>query len=377
MITKFFFILFTFFLFQTSSLLATEFSGTTFFSSVEWPKTDFSKHNVSFEEILSGGPPKDGIPAIDDPVFLKSDQAQQWLDAFEPVISVELSGIAKAYPLQILMFHEIVNDEINGKPISVTFCPLCNTSIVFSRDVNGKRLDFGTTGRLRNSDLIMYDRQTESWWQQFTGEAVIGFYTGVELTEINSQIVSFENYQKRYPNGLVLSRKTGFNRQYGKNPYRGYDHINNVPFLMRGPVDGRLPAMERVISVKINDKRKLYPFSVLTQSAILNDNVSNSPLVIFKTGETYSVLDQNKITSSKKIPAYTVFSSLVENKALHFYFKNGLIRDRETNSQWDVMGQSTHGKLKGQQLKTVQHGIHFAFAWLAFNPDVEIYTKNK
>jgi len=370
---QFYFAILALFISQ-STLLSEEFSGTAFFSNIEWPKTDFSKRNISFEEILSGGPPKDGIPAIDDPKFVKIEQAQQWLDRFEPVISVELNGNAKAYPLQILMFHEIVNDEIDGQAISVTFCPLCNTSIVFSREVDGKRLDFGTTGRLRNSDLIMYDRQTESWWQQFTGEAMIGYYTGMELTELNSQIISFENYQKRYPNSLVLSRKTGFNRQYGNNPYRGYDHIDNVPFLMRGPVDGRLPPMERVLSVKIKNKRKLYPFSALTLSEILHDNVSNAPLVIFKTGETYSVLDQNKISASKKIPAYTVFSSQVKNEVLHFYLKNGVIRDRETNSLWDVMGQSTHGKLKGQQLKTVQHGIHFAFAWLAFNPDVEIYT---
>jgi len=373
MIKKPYLAVFAFFIFQATSI-ATEFSGTAFFSSVEWPKTDFSKRNISFAEILSGGPPKDGIPAIDDPVFIKIDQAQHWLDDFEPVISVEINGNVRAYPLQILMFHEIVNDKIDEQAISITFCPLCNTSIVFSREVDGKRLDFGTTGRLRNSDLIMYDRQTESWWQQFTGEAMIGFYTGSKLTELDSQIISFENFRKHNPNGLVLSRNTGFDRQYGNNPYRGYDHIDNVPFLMQGSVDERLPPMERVLSVKLNNKRKLYPFSALMQSTILHDNVSNAPLVIFKTGETYSVLDQSKISSSKKIPAYTVFSSQLNKETLHFYLKNGVIRDRETNSQWDIMGQSTHGKLKGQQLKTVQHGIHFAFAWLAFNPDVEIYT---
>lgn len=366
-------IIVTVFLFQ-ATIHAAEFTGTAFFSSIEWPKTDFNKRNISFEEILSGGPPKDGIPAIDDPVFIKINQAEKWLNPFEPVISVAINGVAKAYPLQILMFHEIVNDEINGQAISVTFCPLCNTSIVFSREVNGIRLDFGTTGRLRNSDLIMYDRQTESWWQQFTGEAIIGFYTGVELTELNSQIISFENYRKHNPDGLVLSRKTGFNRQYGSNPYRGYDHIDNVPFLMRSPVDNRLPPMERVLSVKINNKRKLYPFSTLSKSTILNDKLSTIALVIFKTGETYSALDQNKITESKKIPAYSVFSPLIQNKALHFYDKNGFIYDRETNSRWDVLGRSIQGKFKGQQLKSIQHGIHFAFAWLAFNPDVEIYT---
>ena len=360
--------------FTQTTLQANDLKDFSLYSKAEWPKTDFSRHNISFEEILSGGPPKNGIPAIDEPRFIKNNQAH-WLKPLEPIISVEINGIAKAYPLQILMFHEIVNDEINGQAISVTFCPLCNTSIVFSREVNGKRLDFGTTGRLHNSDLIMYDRQTESWWQHFTGEAIIGSYTGTKLTEIKSQIISFNNFQKHYPDGLVLSRKTGYSRQYGKNPYLGYDNINNVPFLMRGKIDGRFPPMERVISVEINNKHKLYPFSVLDDSEILHDEISDSSLVIFKTGEIYSVLDKSTIQTSKKVAAYSVFSRQVKNQNLHFYLKNDVILDRETNSEWDVLGRATGGKLKGQQLKSIQYGLHFAFAWLAFNPDVEIFTR--
>jgi len=352
------------------------FAESNSFSRIEWPKTDFNKRSIKLEEILSGGPPKDGIPAIDTPSFISVVSAQNWLSDFEPVISVEINGKAKAYPLQILMFHEIVNDDLNGKAISVTFCPLCNTSIVFSRWVNGQKLDFGTTGRLRNSDLIMYDRQTESWWQQFTGEALIGSYTGTQLEELTSQIVSFNTFYTQYPDGQVLSRKTGFSRQYGKNPYRGYDDINNTPFLMRGQIDDRLPPMERVLSVTTEKNAKIYPFSVLTESNVFPDVLGNISLVIFNTGQIYSALDASTIRQSKTVPAYTVFSTEIEAQTLHFYWQNNSIYDRETSSKWNVMGKAVDGKLKGKQLKPMKQGVHFAFAWLAFNPDVEIYRQS-
>jgi len=141
-------------------------------NSAEWPKTDFENSSVDHSEIMSGGPPKDGIPAIDNPAFIDASVASEWLKDKEPVIAIEIDGIARAYPLQILMWHEIVNDEIGDSAVSVTFCPLCNASIVFDRDLDGVRYDFGTTGRLRLSDMVMYDRQTETWWQQFTGEGI-------------------------------------------------------------------------------------------------------------------------------------------------------------------------------------------------------------
>jgi len=147
----------------------------------EWPRTDFSKRTVALDEIDSGGPPKDGIPAIDRPRFVTPAEARGWLDPREPVIVLELNGETRAYPLQILMFHEIVNDTVGGQPVTVTFCPLCNASIVFDRRVGGAVLDFGTTGKLRKSDLVMYDRQSESWWQQFTGKGIVGRHAGATL----------------------------------------------------------------------------------------------------------------------------------------------------------------------------------------------------
>ena len=157
-------------------------------NSSEWPKTDFENSSVDHSEILSGGPPRDGIPAIDSPAFVDVPGASDWLKNDEPVIALTVNKVSRAYPLQILMWHEIVNDEIGGQPVAVTFCPLCNASIVFDRRLDDQVLDFGTTGRLRLSDMVMYDRQTESWWQQFTGTGIIGDLNGEVLTQLPSHL---------------------------------------------------------------------------------------------------------------------------------------------------------------------------------------------
>jgi len=237
------------------------------FPQGEFPQTNYKKASVDISEIMTGGPPRDGIPSIDFPQFIDAEAASAWLQDPEPVISLQYKGAVKAYPLQILMYHEIVNDEIAGVPVAVTFCPLCNASIVFERALGeeGSRvvLDFGTTGRLRKSDLVMYDRQTESWWQQFTGKGIIGDYTDTELVRIPSQIVSFGEFRKAFPDAEILSKETGYHRYYGQNPYSGYDNINSNPFLFRGEIDSRLPAMERVLSIRSESNTQLVPLSKL------------------------------------------------------------------------------------------------------------------
>lgn len=219
-----------------------------------WPKTDFSRRTVDLAEIQFGGPPKDGIPAIDRPRFDTASGARAWLAPQEPVIVLRIGRAARAYPLQILMYHEIVNDVLAGVPVAVTFCPLCNASLVFDRRVGGRILDFGTTGRLRKSDLVMYDRQTESWWQQFTGQAIVGALSGTQLKTIPAEVVAFDTFLAAYPLGEVLSRRAGYSRPYGRNPYRGYDRVGQNPFLFEDPVDKRLPAMERVLAVELGGR---------------------------------------------------------------------------------------------------------------------------
>ena len=177
-------------------------------------ETDFSRHTVPYGEILSGGPPRDGIPPLDDPKFTTAKDASAWLGDQEPVIAFELNDDARAYPLQILTWHEIVNDLVGGVPVSATFCPLCNAAIVFDRRLDGTVYDFGTSGNLRNSDLIMWDRQTESWWQQFTGQGIVGELAGKKLTMLTASIISFSDFRAASPDGKVLSRDTGFSRPY-------------------------------------------------------------------------------------------------------------------------------------------------------------------
>ncbi|MEZ5935959.1 MAG: DUF3179 domain-containing protein [Alphaproteobacteria bacterium] len=217
----------------------------------EWPDTAFGRSSIDFGEIKDGGPPRDGIPPIDDPVFARVTEVD--LPDIEPVIGVIIEGTPRAYPLRMLIWHEIVNDWIGDTPIAVTFCPLCNTSIVFSRRLGDSVLDFGTTGKLRNSDLVMYDRQTESWWQQFTGEAIVGSMTGRTLTSLPSRLESFGNFKRRAARvdaggGWVLVPNDEVMRAYGITPYVGYDGLDK-PFLYDGPLPAEIAPLARVVRV--------------------------------------------------------------------------------------------------------------------------------
>jgi hypothetical protein len=249
--------------------------------------TDFSKHSIPYNEILSGGPPKDGIPAIDTPLFIDVEEADEWLQSQEAVIVLQIENVSRAYPVQILMYHEIVNDTVDGFGVSVTYCPLCNTAVAFERTFDGQFLDFGTTGYLRYSNLVMYDRQTETWWQQATGEGIAGEYTGERLTFVPVSIISWEGFMTEYPDGKVLSRETGYSRDYGRNPYTGYDNVNSSPFLYAGPeTPDLLPAMTRVITIDLEDEAVAYPFPVIQQVHVVNDSVGSVPIVVFWEPET-------------------------------------------------------------------------------------------
>ena len=197
-------------------------------STYGW-KTDFSRHTVPFDEVLSGGVPRDGIPPIDKPEFVTVADADGWLAKQEPVIALEINGDARAYPLQVMIWHELVNDEVGGMPVTVSFCPLCNSVLIFDRKLDGVVYDFGVSGNLRNSDLIMWDRQTESWWQQLTGNAIIGQLAGKKLRILPSSIIAWSDFKAAHPQGKVLSKKTGYNRRYGDNPYVGYDRADTPP----------------------------------------------------------------------------------------------------------------------------------------------------
>ncbi len=342
------------------------------FDTSGW-KTNFAKHSIPLSEIISGGPPKDGIPAIDKPEFVTVAAAAEWLSPKEPVILFGHGGDVRAYPLEILIWHEITNDTVGGLPVVVTFCPLCNTALAFDRRAGGRVLDFGTTGRLRYSDLVMYDRQTESWWQQATGEGIIGDLTGTRLTPLPAQIISWTAFKDAYPSGKVLSRNTGHHRAYGQNPYVGYDDVNASPFLYRGPKDPRLRPMERVITVSLGGEDVAYPFSTLEKTPVVNDTVAGKPIVVlFEKGVT-SALDQSSISSSRDIGTAGVFERLAGGKVLTFTGAAGRFTDAQTGTQWNVLGVATAGPLSGTRLAPVVSAQHFWFAWAVFRPHTRVY----
>ena len=336
-------------------------------------QTDFSRHTVPYSEIISGGVPRDGIPPLDDPSFTTPEDASEWLGDQEPVIAFELNGDARAYPLQILTWHEIVNDVVGGVPVSATFCPLCNAALVFDRRLDGVVYDFGTSGKLRNSDLIMWDRQTESWWQQFTGTGIVGELAGKKLTILPASIISFSDFRAASPDGKVLSRDTGFSRSYGQNPYAGYDRADQPPFLFDGDLDGRLLPKERVATVTIGEVDAAFPFSILEEERVVNYTINGKDLVVFFKSGTVSALDKSSIRGSRDVGATGLFDGQVDGRKLTFRSDGDRFLDNETGSVWNILGQAVEGPLKGTVLAPVVHANHFWFAWGAFKPDTLIY----
>ncbi len=336
-------------------------------------ETDLSKKSIDLESLVKGGPPKDGIPSIDEPKFVQFNAADSWIADEEPVIAFQHNGISRAYPLQVMIWHEIVNDQINGTPVLITFCPLCYSAIVFDRRIDGKVHEFGVSGFLRHSDMIMFDRKTESLWQQFTGEALVGDYTGTELTVLPSQIISYEQFKDAYPDGVVLSKDTGYQRTYGQNPYTGYDDINNTPFLMGNIEDDRLKPMEKVIGVRISDVQKAYPYSLTKESIVINDTIGQTPIVVFHTEGARSALDASSISQSREDGSTGAFRRSVNGQTLKFSYRSEKIIDEQTGSTWDISGKAIEGQLKGKQLEPLIFGDYFAFAWLVFWPETELY----
>ncbi len=336
-------------------------------------KTDFSRAAVPLSEFQSGGPPRDGIPPIDHPKFVEVAAADRFLDARDPVIAVEVRGAARAYPVRILVWHEIVNDRLGGTPIAVTYCPLCNSALVFDRTVGGRELRFGTTGKLRNSDLVMWDRQTESWWQQFNGTALVGRLKGTRLRGLDSQVLSWRDFRTRYPSGSVLSRETGFDRDYGRSPYPGYETPRERPFLYDGRLDSRLPPKERVVLVESGANSLVVPFSRLERRPVVVGDLAGRRFVVFFSHGVASVLDRASITASKDIGTVGVFEPSDAGRALTFVsIGGGRFRDRQTGSTWDITGHAVEGTLRGHSLRPLRHDEQFWFAVAAFLPKARI-----
>lgn len=248
-------------------VLTTHASANPEFWKHEWPDTDFSNTTVTnWVEILSGGPPKDGILALSHPQFIPATQESR-IGSQEPVIVLEIDGArTRAYPLRYLTWHEIVNDTVGGVPVAVTFCPLCNSALTFDRRVGGDTLTFGVSGKLRNSDMVMYDRETQSWWQQALGTAIVGDLTGTELRFVASWMQGWAQYRESHPDGLVMAQPA-HNRRYGRNPYENYDSSKR-PFLYSGELPPHdIEALSRVVRVGA----RAWPMQRLRQAGVIHE----------------------------------------------------------------------------------------------------------
>lgn len=326
-------------------------------------------------ELRPGGPPPDGIPPIDDPLFLRTDEVG-FLSPDEAVLSVEWGGETRAYPIQVMIWHEIVNDTFGSGtaavPVTVTYCPLCNSGIAFRRQTGGEVLDFGTSGLLHNSALVMYDRQTESLWTQFDGRAIAGVAVGSRLERVPASTIAWEDWALANPGSLVLSRDTGHVRPYGQNPYPGYDRIDQFPFAFEGEVDGRLSAKERVLGVDGGTEPVALVLADLLEHGVQSFEVDGEGLVAWALQGTASALEGFRVDEGRDVGATGVFRSRSGGLELTFERIGDSFVDTQTGSTWNVLGRATGGPLAGNRLEPVEHVDTFWFAWAAFAPDTRL-----
>ncbi|MFB6242077.1 MAG: DUF3179 domain-containing protein [Candidatus Nanosalina sp.] len=312
------------------------------------------RYTVHPDRLISGCRGMDCIPSIDNPEFRSASEVE-WLAGSDLVIGIERNGTAKAYPLRILNLHEIVNDEIAGEPVAVTYCPLCRSGLAYSRQVGNRTLEFGVSGKLYNANLVMYDRQTETYWSQIKGEAIVGPLVPEKLDLVSSQITEWEGWRKENPGSLVLSRNTGIYpaSSYGSSPYTGYQSSESVGFGV-DEVDDRLPSKELVYGIAIGGEAKAYTEEKIRREDLIQDTVGGIPVVL--------VEDQ----ASGGIKA---FMRRKGNRTLNLTLKNGRIVDQE-GELWRFSGEKSSGNEKLPEIGT--HGIYW-FAWSKFHPETSVY----
>ncbi len=318
--------------------------------------TNGQKHIIPLEKIKSGGPPKDGIPSIDTPEFIEASQEYHVSDS-DTVLGLEINGDVRAYPLSILVWHEIVNDNVGGVPVAVTYCPLCFTNQVFERVIDGQEVEFGTSGKLYNSNLVMYDRLTNSYWSQALGKAIVGELTGYELRTIPFDVIKWGDWKSLHPDSVVLTTNTGHVRAYGVDPYGNYYTETRILFPVEN-TDDRMHPKEIILGFNDGDIYKAYKQQDVESSVIINDQINNNPIFLV------SLYPENA----------RAFERTVDGKVLEFFFKDGSIIDKETNSEWNYDGVAISGALVGTELNRIPFNPGFWFEWIAFHPDTDVYV---
>ncbi len=345
--------------------------------------TDTTKHTVDLSD-LTLAVVKDALPTLDFPNFInKSDKKFNFYE-YEPVIAICYNGEAKAYPLSLLTMYELSNDSVGLEQVMITYCPMCNAAMVFNRkiqkDDKNYLLQFGISGLLMHNDMIMYDKQTNTWWEQLMGEAIVGELAGAELKMMRALIISVKDYFDRYPNGKILSPEgiSIIDKKSGHHLFHHLNHDNNnmdTTYFLPEKVDPRLPPLERVLDIHVADHIMIYPFSIIAKKEVINEIFDKMPFVIFYHKDMVSVLDEDDFAKSKKIGSATAFRSDLDGVNYTFHKKGNYFIDNQTGSVWDITGYCREGTLKDKQLMFLPHSNHFAFAYLAFFPEAEIYGK--
>jgi len=317
------------------------------------------KHIIPLEQIVSGGPPPDGIPSIDSPKFISANDGDKFLADSDKVVGININGDIRAYPLQILVWHEIVNDNVGGIPVAITYCPLCFTNKVFGRTVNNTILEFGTSGKLYNSNLVMSDRLSKSLWSQALGEGIVGKYAGIKLQRLPFDVAYWKDWKDLYPQSKVLSKDTGSARPYGVDPYGDYYTSPDILFPISNR-DNRLGLKEVVIGLEDERLYKAYKLQDIEKLKVINDQFNNNSVALF---------------SLHPIMA-RVFDSSVNGQTLIFQYSptNNKFTDKQTGSQWDFEGKSVEGPLKGKHLMRLPFDEGYWFEWVAFHPTTKLYS---
>jgi hypothetical protein len=316
------------------------------------------KHIVPLVQIVSGGPPRDGIPSIDNPKFVSVADAGKFLKDSDLVIGLSLNGETRAYPLLILVWHEIVNDKVGGVPVAVTYCPLCFTGQVFNRTISGHVVEFGTSGKLYNNNLVMYDRLSGSLWSQALGEGIVGTHDGENLKRIPFDLAYWKDWKQLYPKFMVLSRDTGFTRPYGVDPYGDYYTSDELYFPISN-IDKRLSLKEMVVGLDNGGQYTAYVLHQIESNKVINDKINDRPIGLFSLYPRMAI----------------VYSYIIDGQTLGFQYNASAnkIIDKQTGSEWNFDGVAVSGQMKGKQLTRLPFDEGFWFEWAAFHPQTRIF----
>ena len=301
--------------------------------------------------------------SLDNPRFTSADNA--FLRDSDFVMGISLNGASRAYPLTMLAWHHIVNNEVNGKPMGMTYCPICNTAIAFESEVEGNVLQFDVVTNYR-ANLVMVDRQTGSWWQQLTGKAIQGQLSGTALKLIPVDLMTWGAWKELYPDTRVLSRDTGFNHNYDLFPsggsYTDWQKSDRIFHPLVKITDTRFRARETVLGVQVGDVYKAYPFSNLGELAVINDEINGEPvLILFDSKSQIASAFSRKVSEN-----ILTLEEMTEGGEV-------LVRDKNTGSVWDFEGRAIANETEGTKLERLKYHNAFWFAWADFHPDTLVY----